>query len=344
MQVNRKRWCGVLLMCLAFLATTEPVRGGEPLKVIFDTDMGNDIDDALALGMIHSLESRGECELLAVTLSKDNALAARYVDLVNTFYGRPDIPVGRVHGGKTPKPGKFLPATVLATDDGKPRFPHDLTGEDDTPDATELLRQILAAQPDHSVAFVVVGFSTNLARLLESQPDQHSMLPGRKLVAKKVNLLSMMAGHYGEKRPKGFKEYNVVKDLEAARTVFAKWPTPIVASGYEIGKSILYPAASIERDFDYVPHHPLKEGYEAYGKMPYDRPTWDLTSVLYAARPDRSYFGKSSSGELTIGQDGFARHTAGGHGRHVFLTVTAEQIARVREALVMLSSQPPATR
>src|SRR5262249_44942665 len=58
------------------------------VPLIFDTDMGNDIDDALALGVIHALESRGECRLLAVTLSKDNALAAPFVDLVNTFYGR----------------------------------------------------------------------------------------------------------------------------------------------------------------------------------------------------------------------------------------------------------------
>ena len=40
--------------------------------VIFDTDMGNDVDDALALAMIHALQSRGECELLAVTIT--NAL------------------------------------------------------------------------------------------------------------------------------------------------------------------------------------------------------------------------------------------------------------------------------
>ena len=65
-----------------------------PVKLIFDTDMGNDIDDALALGVIHALQSRGECELLAVTLSKDNDFAGPFVDLVNTFYGRGNIPIG----------------------------------------------------------------------------------------------------------------------------------------------------------------------------------------------------------------------------------------------------------
>ena len=42
----------------------------EPVRVIFDTDMGNDIDDAVALAMLHSFVSRGEAELLAVTVTK----------------------------------------------------------------------------------------------------------------------------------------------------------------------------------------------------------------------------------------------------------------------------------
>ena len=61
--------------------------------------MGNDIDDALALAMIHALESKGEARLLAVTLTKDNRWAGPYVDLVNTFYGRGSIPVGVVRPG-----------------------------------------------------------------------------------------------------------------------------------------------------------------------------------------------------------------------------------------------------
>ena len=90
----------------------------------------------------------------------------------------------------------------------------------------------------------------------------------------------MMAGMFGDQNRQ--KEYNVFVDLAAARKVFADWPTPVVASGFEIGQTIKFPAASIERDFRYVAHHPLREAYELYKKMPYDRETWDLTAVLYA--------------------------------------------------------------
>ena len=54
----------------------------EPLRLIFDTDIGNDVDDVLALGVIHALQSRGECQLLAVTVTKDDELAGQFVDCV----------------------------------------------------------------------------------------------------------------------------------------------------------------------------------------------------------------------------------------------------------------------
>lgn len=76
-----------------------------PVPLIFDTDMGNDVDDAMALAVIHALQSRNECQLLAVTLTKDNVYAARFVELMNTFYGRPEIPIGMVRGGSRPEEG-----------------------------------------------------------------------------------------------------------------------------------------------------------------------------------------------------------------------------------------------
>jgi uncharacterized Ntn-hydrolase superfamily protein len=310
------------------------------VSIIFDTDMGNDIDDALALGVIHALESRGECRLLAVTLSKDNDFAAPYVNLVNTFYGRGSVPIGVVRGGKTPEDSKYirLPSEA-AGDDGRQRYPHHLRSGKDAPEAVDLLRQILAAQPDGSAVIVVVGFSTNLARMLGSPGDAHSRLAGTELVARKCRLLVMMAGMFSDRGRQ--KEYNVYIDLDAARKVFADWPTPIVASGFEIGQAIKFPSRSIEQDFAYVKHHPLREAYELYMKMPYDRETWDLTAVLYAVRPDRGYFGLSQPGTIGVDDQQITQFAPSETGRHRYLTVTPEQISRVREALVQLASQPP---
>ncbi len=43
--------------------------------------------------------------MAAVMVSKDNAYAPRYVDLVNTFYGKGQVPIGMVRDGKTPEEG-----------------------------------------------------------------------------------------------------------------------------------------------------------------------------------------------------------------------------------------------
>jgi inosine-uridine nucleoside N-ribohydrolase len=305
--------------------------GAAPVPIIFDTDMGNDIDDALALAMLHGLESRGEVKIAAVTLTKDNRYAAEFVDLVNQFYGRGAIPVGRVRIGKTPEDSDMIKVPAQRRDkNSRFVYPRSLVDGSRAADAALVLRQALEKQPDGSVIIVQVGFSTNLARLL--------MMPGgSELAARKVKLLSMMAGQF----PTGKPEYNVKTDLDAARMVFEKWPGPIVVSGFEIGAAIKYPAQSIENDFRYVANHPVAEAYRNYQKMPYDRETWDLTSVLYAVRPNRGYFGLSQPGTIKVDGEGKTRLELSPNGRHRHLTVDATQKVRVLEALVYLASQPP---
>ena len=66
------------------------------------------------------------------------------------------------------------------------------------PDAVELLRKTLAGESDGAVTLIQVGFSTNLARLIESAPDRYSDLSGMDLVKKKVRLLTVMAGNFAD--------------------------------------------------------------------------------------------------------------------------------------------------
>lgn len=321
---------------------TQAASSKTPVPIIFDTDMGNDVDDALALALIHSLQNRGECELLAVTITKDNEKVAPFIDLINTFYGRGEIPIGAVRDGKTQEPGKFVGQVADCKDGDSLRYPRDLNSNHDAPEATALLRKTLATAEDGSVVIVQVGFSTNLARLLESKPDEYSPLDGKELVAKKVRLLSAMAGSFSEDLAKRrYPEYNVAIDIPAAKRVFHDWPTPIWMGGFEIGRAIKYPATSILQDYDYVSHHPVAEAYELYIEMPYDRETWDLTSVLVAVRPDRGYFGLSPRGRVTVEDDGYTSFQPSETGNCRYLTVTPEQIARVREEFVHLCSEPP---
>jgi purine nucleosidase len=337
--------CAAALMAIGLEPSPARADDAEPMRLIFDTDICGDCDDVLALGMIHALESRGYCRLLAVTISVDHEQAAPFVDAVNTFYGRGGIPIGVVGQGGVVEKSAFLSLVEEKDAEGRFRYPHDLLSGRSAPSATSVLRKTLADQPDHSVAIAQVGFATNLARLLDSPPDEHSPLPGRELVERKVKWLSLMAGAFRTiEGNRHYLEYNVVKDIASARVLADRWPVAMVYSGFEIGIALPYPATSIERDYHYVPHHPLAEAYIRRNPPPHNRPTWDLTSVLLAVLSDRHYFDASDSGTVTVEPDGFTRFTGSSHGRHSYLVLRPEQKPRVLEALVQLSSQPPTRR
>jgi len=334
-----KTWLSTLAACLAI----STVHGDIP-RIIFDTDITGDVDDVLALAMLHSLADRGACHLLGVTISKQNPQTAAFVGAQNTFYGRPDLPIGVTRDETAQKrESRYLKLADSAN------YPHNIRSNDDVPEAVALLRQLLAAQPDGSVSLVSVGIASNMANLLRSKADTVSPLDGPSLIRQKVKLLSIMAGAFETIDANNhFLEANVINGIAAMQTVARDWPqeVPVVWSGYEIGVSLPYPRQSIARDFDYVPHHIVKEAYLLHSGPEHDRPCWDQSSVLYAVFPDRDIFVLSKGGGVSVENDGFTRFTLpkkdnSSTPRDRFLTLTSAQRARALEAMVHLTAQPP---
>lgn len=303
----------------------------EPVRLILDTDIGNDVDDALALAMIHSLENRGEVRLLAVTITKDNRYAAPYVNLVNTYYGRPDIPIGVVHHGKTPQDAPMLQVPAEKRDaHGQYLYPHKLTDGAQAVDAIKLLKQVLNDQPDGSVTIAQIGFSTNLDRLIASEE-------GKNLVKRKVKLLSVMGGNFEQPKP----EFNIDTDPGSARDLFKKWPTPIVFSGFEIGLRITFPYETIAKDFAWTANNPVVDAYKLYVGKPEDHPNWDSTAVLYAIRPDRGYFELSQPGTVTLGEKSVTVFKPQADGNCRYLILKDNQAERIKTSISDLVSEPP---
>ena len=302
----------------------------EPVHLILDTDIGNDIDDTLALAMIHALENRGEVELLAVTTTKDNRFAGPFVDLVNTFYGRPDIPIGVVHNGKTPDDSPMIRIPAERKDgSGHLVYPHKLADGSQAEEAVHLLRRILESRADNSVTIAQIGFSTNLARLVESQN-------GLDLVRRKVKTLYAMAGNYERPVP----EYNIYTDPEAARILLERWPTPIVFSGFEVGSAILFPHEAIATGFAYAANHPVADAYRIYLPKLDDRPAWDPTAVLEAIRPGR-YFELSPAGRVSLGPKNSTVFQGDSQGNHRYLIVDPARVPQIRQLLADLVTEPP---
>ncbi len=319
---------------------------GEKLRVIFDTDIGADIDDALALAMLYNYMDLGWIDMMAVMSCKDHPYSARYIDVMNTWYGYPDLPIGIVIDGVKHDTSAYARHVVEMKMDGKPVFARSLRDGQNLPLAVALYRKLLSESPDSSVVIIAVGQSTNLARLLDSEADEYSRLSGFELVSRKVDYLSMMAGNFREARP----ETNIFNDPAAAAKVLESWPTEIWFSPFDVGWACPFPGESIQNDFSSVDFHPLVEAYKNYQPMPYDRPAWDLTSVLFGVERDSSYFTISPPGKVFLGYEPDLEHhvvtrfTPYPQGKHRYLSVDEKQAGRIRERLVAVVSMDQAKK
>lgn len=302
--------------------------------IILDTDMGNDVDDIMALVMLHSLQKMGECRLTGIAVSKDNAWAGAYTRLINARCGYPDTLVGMVQNGVTPEDGKFV--RVVCESLGVE--PPDKGSET----AVRLLRKLLCAEPDGSVTILSIGFFTNLSCLLNAPGDDISPMDGMDLFARKVKNIVSMAGDFSAysqetaSLPADNPEFNVRMDVASARHFIGQCPRPIVFSGFEVGGSVLFPGDVIRRMMQANPKDPVPLACALYLPMPYDRPTWDPTAVLQAVRPQEGYFDISRPGRVEIAENGYTtfREIPGGLHRHLILPQPHRR--RVCEAITSL--------
>jgi len=332
----------IMALCTLVVScnTRESKDSVDKIRVIFDTDIGGDIDDALALAMLYNYMKMGSLEMIAVMSCKDNPYSPRYIDVMNHWYGYPEMPIGIVINGVKHDTSAYARLVVEMKKDGALLFPRGLQDGQDLPVAVSLYRKLLSESPDSSVVIIAVGQSTNLARLIDSGPDEYSPLPGRELVSLKVDYLSMMAGNFREYRA----ETNIFNDSASAARVFNSWPTDIWISPYHVGMACPYPGVSMISDFANVDFHPLVEAYKSYQAMPYDRPTWDLTSVLFVAERDSGYFTISPSGKVSLGYDPNLEHhvltrfNPDPDGKHRYLSVDEEQAGRIRKRLIEMVS------
>lgn len=309
--------------------------------IIFETDIGNDIDDALALDMIYKYLDEGKINLLAICSNKESKYSTEYIHLMNHWYGYPNIPIGKVVNGIDCENDarKYAEYTSLLKDSlGNELFPRPQYKHDEIPEAVSLYRKILSTQKDSSVTIVSVGFSTNIVRLLQSAPDEYSKLTGKELVAQKVKLLSIMAGSFGENK---IPEYNVMKDIPSAQVIAEEWPTPVVFTPYEAGIAVEYPAESIENDFAWAKHHPLVEAYKHYLDMPYCRPTWDLISLLYVVENSPEYFTQSQWGTIKVDDKGYTNFAPDEKGNRAYLELSPQQAEKTKKRFVEVVTKAP---
>ena len=270
-------------------------RHPEQVHLIFDSDMGPDYDDVGAITIMHALADKGDVKILATMASTKYDGVAGVLSVFNTYFKRADLPVGVPKGNAlTLRDWQHWTDTLLAN------YPHKIKSNNDAADAVTLYRKILAAQPDHSVTVVTIGFLTNLSNLLNTGPDGYSALSGSELVKKKVKLLVCMGGKF----PSGY-EFNVMKDAPASQNVYAHWSTSVIFSGFEIGEKIKVGLPLIHNPA--IKNDPVKDVFRI--SIPMDkedslgRMSWDETAVLVAIKGYSQWY-TLHKGRITVADDG----------------------------------------
>jgi len=321
----------LLALCVILLGSwtiTEVKSNKKKPLIIFDTDMGPDYDDVGAIALLHALAKKGECEILATVASDAHPSIAPTIAVFNQYFGRPEIPIGIAPADA---PGFTAPnnwGDSLIT-----RFLQKKTIEN-YPSALTVYRQVLAKQADHSVTIVTVGFVSNINALLKSGPDQYSALSGMELVKRKVKNWVAMAGSF----PQG-TEFNVEKDAAASYEAFAKWPGPILFSGFEIGQHIFTGGRTSGGNAEKSPVvWAYRYNLKTYDRVPQtNRPSWDQTAVLCAVIDPEQYFYVNGPGKFIADQKGSNIWDADGKAKHYFLShkYTYDKTANAIEELMM---------
>lgn len=309
-----------LCILLTALISCAKSKTSSPVRVIIDTDMGSDCDDAGALALLHHYQNEGKATILGAVYSSGKVpYGAGVVEAINLAYGRTGIPVGAAHSDEVGDPVDKMGAEKLATGGqygNRIRHNHDATEQ------TVLNRAILAAQPDTSIIYITIGHTKGLYDLLKSQPDEVSPLTGRELIERKVRRWVAL-GALGAMNPERnyVTDWNFWMNGTAAYTgyLLSHFPRPIafVDGGDRVltGKGLL--AAS--------PDNIVRRAYEQWlmnyeGKrIEEQRPSWDLVTIVYAVEGQGRFFRSYHGGTLEYNSERGVRWNPGESSAQVFV-------------------------
>lgn len=273
---------------------------GQASNIILETDMESDMDDAAALAMLHAMADNNECKILAVMHNTSDKYGVGMIDVINTYYSRPDIPIGSYKKNDAYSwyfGSKKMFAKVIATSS---KYGNDIVSRKDAPSALVVYKDVLSGMPEKSVVIVSVGWTTNLRDLLKD-PE------GNKLIIERVNKLVLMGGSWyppdsaSNRIQMNLLGNQVIKPAyESGKYVVENWPTPIVFSGL-VGKAVR--AGSV---LEITPeHNPVRKAYKI-GFLNWgadkikDYHTADLTTVLFAVRGESEYWKLHTKGTPRI--------------------------------------------
>ena len=303
--INRRQFLAAA-GSLPLLNVPASLQGAEhPVKILLDTDIGSDIDDAVALAYL--LRKPG-CELTGITTvsgeaQKRAALASRLCQLAGKR-----VPIA---------PGAETPLIIEQRQTQAPQAEKlDVIQPFEPGTAINLMRQIIRRHPGE-ITLLAVGPLTNVALLFRADPEIPAML--KELV--------IMAGKYSDyPTPWGPTEWNAIVDPHATHIVFSSDVPRMTAFGLDITWQVSMTPAEVTRRFK---GDPLLETVREWSEVWFrERELLHFHDPLAAAaifKPDICGY---QEGAVTVDlQDnptaGITRFRAGGAGHRVATRVNA---------------------
>ncbi len=261
----------------------------EPIRMILDSDFGSSTDDLFALMMLNHYIDDGSVDLKGIVVDREGIKNAELVDIFNTYYGHPDIPIGVERNG-VKSPRCFIPyngVCDLKDAQGQPLFrrTQDLS---QCLDGYKLYRKLLSQADDHSIVIVAIGFVTTLAELFESGPDEYSQLNGLDLFGQKVKSVYIQSGRF--ESGDSLSGYNMRAASRQSAVFYDKLPkhVDLIMSPSNIGDMMNYQPQDVLVDLSGTELNPIKSVYTNYTCDTGQR-MWDTNCLVNAVEGDAAY-------------------------------------------------------
>jgi inosine-uridine nucleoside N-ribohydrolase len=320
---HRGVWLSIALLCVfpAWSEAQNPSRDRAP--VIFDTDIGTDIDDAYALV---ALIRRPELELLGVTtVSSDAAARARLAAKLLSIAGERWAHIPVYAGISTAT--QYMKQVEWAAGYSAANL-HESGG-------VEFMRREIEQRPGE-VTIIAVGELTNVAALLETAPG----------IGRKIRAIALMGGAVYRGYAPGSKpepEWNIRSNAAAARTVFTAGVPLLVAPLDATADLKLTPEMRVQI---FTSGTPLNDALAALDQIwrytnhwKGDQPTLFDVLAVELVNPRRPY--ALTPLNIEVAEDGLTRVVEGGNANaHVAVQVDVDEF--MRDFVLRLTRRPEA--
>ena len=262
----------------------------QPINLILDADFGSSTDDLFALMMINHFMDEGRVDLKGIIVDREGAKNAGVVDIFNTYYGHPNVPVGLERNG-VKNPRCFIPYNGicdLKDVHGNPMFKRSFD-ENKCMEGYKLYRKLLSEAKDKSITVVAIGFMTTIAQLFESGADEYSKEKGVDLFGKKVKAVYIQSGRF--EAGDSLSGYNMRAASKQAAVFYNNLPkdVDIIMSPSNIGDLMDYSPKDVLADLSTTERNPIKAVYTHYTCDTGQR-MWDTNCLVNAVDGDEGYY------------------------------------------------------